>query len=284
MVLSPANVRQVRQISPFRYPGGKTWLVPAMARLIQGLPQRPALLLEAFAGGASIGLAAADQGLAGRVLLVERDPDVAAVWHVAAAGPEADLRRLQDRITSFVLDLPAVQDAIAAEPADPVGRAFRTILRNRVQRGGILAKNAGLLKAGEKGRGLGSRWYPETLARRLDHVRALADAGRLRVAEGCGLDAIAAHARPDVLVFADPPYTAGGKAAGRRLYRLPALDHGRLLDLLAAHPGPAVATYDDNPEIRRMAEDRGLGIHAARMRSTHHAEMTELLLTRHLSP
>lgn len=75
MVLSPANVRQFRQINPFRYHGEKTWLVPAMAKILQSLPKLPNFLLETFAGGASIGLAAADQGLARQVLLVERDPD-----------------------------------------------------------------------------------------------------------------------------------------------------------------------------------------------------------------
>jgi len=40
-------------------------------------------------------------------------------------------------------------------------------VKNRVNRGGILAPGAGMIKQGEKGKGLKSRWYPETLKRRI---------------------------------------------------------------------------------------------------------------------
>ena len=172
-------------------------------------------------------------------------------------------------------------DALAREPTDIIERAFQTILRNRVQRGGIMAPGAGLLKEGEKGKGLASRWYPETLVKRLLYIRALADLGRLAFTEGDALQAIAS-APKNAFLFVDPPYTAGGKAAGQRLYALPAIDHARLLDLIAAHQGPVVATYDDNSEIRQMAAERGIEIRPARMKNTHHAEMTELLLVRNL--
>ena len=57
------NVSQVRQISPFRYPGGKTWLVPVAREWLASLG-RPAHLLEPFAGGGVIGLTAAAEHLA----------------------------------------------------------------------------------------------------------------------------------------------------------------------------------------------------------------------------
>lgn len=47
-------------------------------------------------------------------------------------------------------------------------------------------------------------------------------------------------------------------------------------------PDPVVATYDDNPDARRLTLDRGIGIRQARMRSTHHADLAEVLLTRHI--
>jgi DNA adenine methylase len=282
MANAPVNVSQVKQISPFRYPGGKTWLVPRMAEILKGLPKAPDLFLEPFAGGASVSMAVADAGLARHVRLVEKDSAVAAVWRVAIHGPAAHLAALKSRILSFVPERDAVLAALAIPPADDVDQAFLTILRNRVQRGGIMAPGAGLLKAGENGKGLASRWYPETLVRRLDHIRRLADAGILSFSEGDALDAIEASRAPGTFLFVDPPYTAGGKAAGQRLYALPALDHDALFDLLVRHPGPVVATYDDNAEIRRMAASRGLAIHPARMKSAHHADMTELMLTRNV--
>ena len=49
---SVVNVSSIPQRSPFRYPGGKTWLVPLVRQWLRSLPRRPALLVEPFAGGA----------------------------------------------------------------------------------------------------------------------------------------------------------------------------------------------------------------------------------------
>ncbi len=69
------NVASIPQRSPFRYPGGKTWLVPHIRQWLSGFPTKPRLLVEPFAGGSIIGLTAAFENLAERVLLVELDED-----------------------------------------------------------------------------------------------------------------------------------------------------------------------------------------------------------------
>lgn len=52
----PTNVTQVRLLSPFRYPGGKTWLVPEIRRWLLAARTRPSVFVEPFAGGAIAGL------------------------------------------------------------------------------------------------------------------------------------------------------------------------------------------------------------------------------------
>src|SRR5215470_9042201 len=90
------NVAAVPQRSPFRYPGGKTWLVPRIRQWLHAQPRRPALLIEPFAGGASVGLTAAFEGLADHVLLAEMDEDVAAVWAtILGGGAEALATRIE---------------------------------------------------------------------------------------------------------------------------------------------------------------------------------------------
>ena len=74
------NVASVAQLSPFRYPGGKTWLIPRLIRWLLSLPQRPAEFVEPFAGGGIASLTAANMKLADHVTMVELDPDVSAVW------------------------------------------------------------------------------------------------------------------------------------------------------------------------------------------------------------
>src|SRR5215475_1839398 len=52
----PVNVASVPQRSPFRYPGGKTWLVPYIRSWLASRGGRASLLIEPFAGGGIVGL------------------------------------------------------------------------------------------------------------------------------------------------------------------------------------------------------------------------------------
>src|SRR5882762_10099188 len=96
----PVNVASVPQRSPFRYPGGKTWLVPLFRRWVMSLPSPPAVLVEPFAGGGIISLTAAFERLAARVVMVELDQQIASVWKTILGG---DAEWLAKRIVSFDL-------------------------------------------------------------------------------------------------------------------------------------------------------------------------------------
>ena len=76
------NVASVPQRSPFRYPGGKTWLVPRLRQWLASRPVKPREFIEPFAGGGIASLTTAFEDRAERVTMVERDEQVAAVWRV----------------------------------------------------------------------------------------------------------------------------------------------------------------------------------------------------------
>lgn len=82
------NVSSVAQLSPFRYPGGKTWLIPRTIRWLKSI-KKPADFIEPFAGGAITSLTVADLRLAEHVTMVEKDDQVAAAWW-AIFGGEAE--------------------------------------------------------------------------------------------------------------------------------------------------------------------------------------------------
>ena len=274
---APTNVAQVRQLSPFRYPGGKTWLVPEIRAWLSAAAERPAMLVEPFAGGAMAGLTAAAENLAEHVLLAELDDDVAAVWTTIFRGEDDDVAWLCDKIRRFEVSLANVRAALDAEPSTLREKALRTIVKNLMQRGGVMAAGAGLIKSGENGRGLSSRWYPETLARRIETLRTLR--ARVSFEKADALKVIARYASaPDAWFFVDPPYTAGGKRAGRRLYAHNDVDHEELFALVARTQGAAMLTYDDAPEVRALAARRGFRVESVPMKNTHHAVMSELLI------
>jgi len=271
------NVASVPQRSPFRYPGGKTWLVPHIRRWLKSRPRRPQELIEPFAGGAIVGLTAAFEDLVQFVTLVEKDDDVAAVWQSILHPHQG--RWLAERIVGFELTPESVRRELGT-PRCKLSlreRAFKTLLRNRVQRGGILAAGAGLMKEGENGRGLASRWYPETLRRRIEAIMAIRR--KLAFRHDDGMRAIEENAaNPEVAFFVDPPYTV----AGRRLYTYSETDHPALFRMMARVAGDFLMTYDNTAEIRRLANRHGFEMRLVPMKSTHHAEMTELLIGRDL--
>ncbi len=269
------NVATVPHRSPLRYPGGKTWLIPHIRLWLGSLAPRPRELIEPFAGGAIVGLTAVFERLVERVTLVELDEEVGALWQVILNGEGT---RLADDVASFQLSLEAVRSVLAAHPTSMYEKAFATLVRNRVQRGGIIAPGASLMKAGENGRGIASRWYPQTLRRRILAIVSLRH--RIGFVQGDGIDYLCLQAdRSDVAYFIDPPYTV----AGRRLYTHSAIDHQALFRVAATLRGDFLMTYDDAPEIRRLAEQHGFDTEEIAMKNTHHARKTELLIGRDLS-
>jgi DNA adenine methylase len=269
------NVASVAHLSPLRYPGGKTWLVPWVRRWLTGLPRRPRRFVEPFAGGAIIGLTVAAENLAQEVVLCELDQDVASVWEVVLGS---DAEHLVDRILKFRMTRDHVIETLERPPRTTVDRAFQTILKNRVNRGGILAPGASLMKNGENGRGVASRWYPETLAKRIRNIQSFAY--KIKFIAGDGLELIERYVgQKTTAIFVDPPYTVGGKRAGSRLYRHNDLDHRFLFDRIKLARGPVMLTYDESEEVRRLAKMAQLDVDVVSMKSTHHAVMPELIIT-----
>jgi DNA adenine methylase len=277
----PVNVASVPQRSPFRYPGGKTWLVPLARRWLAA--RRPAILYEPFCGGGIISLTAAAEGLARHVVMVELDPAVAAVWTTILTD-QGGGEWLAERITEFALSEERVRAELAREPTGTRDLAWLTLLRNRTQRGGIMAPGAGLIRYGEAGKGVASRWYPETLARRILDIVAIRD--RITFHHRDAFAVLREYGRErNAAWFLDPPYTAGqaGKRAGVRLYSHAGLDHQALFAAAADLAGDPLLTYDADDEVRGLAREYGLVTREVAMQNTHLAKMRELIIGRDLS-
>lgn len=275
----PVNVSSIPQRSPFRYPGGKTWFVPTFRSWIASLYPKPEVLVEPFAGGGITSLTALFEDLVKSVVMVELDDEIAAVWKAVVGG---HTKWLAQRILEFDLTRDSVINEISITAADIREKAFQTILKNRTFHGGILAEGAGFLKHGENGKGIRSRWYPETLARRFIDLSLIAN--RICFRHEDGLEVIHEFSkRKDAIYFIDPPYTAGGKKAGNRLYRHCSLDHDRLFSLCETIKGDFLMTYDNADEVKVMARRHNFQMRLIPMNNTHHATMEELVIGKDLS-
>lgn len=146
-ISKPVNVASVPQLSPFRYPGGKTWFVPTFRRWIKHLQTKPNILVEPYAGGGIISLTSLFENLVSKAVMAELDDEIAAVWQTVIDG-YADW--LANRILNFDLTKEAVLKEISKRPKNYKDKAFQTILKNRTLHGGIIANGSRIYKAWRK--------------------------------------------------------------------------------------------------------------------------------------
>ena len=108
------NVSSVPQRSPFRYPGGKTWLIPWARQWLMHQRQKPQTLIEPFAGGGIVSLTAVFEGLVEQAVMVEIDESVSSVWRAILDG---HAQWLANRIVEFDLTPENVREVLASSPS-----------------------------------------------------------------------------------------------------------------------------------------------------------------------
>jgi DNA adenine methylase len=275
----PVNVSSVPQRSPFRYPGGKTWFIPTFRKWIRSKTRRINLLVEPFAGGGIVSLTSLFENHVENAVMVEIDNDVAAVWQTVVDG---NSKWLADRIIQFDMTRESVIRELSRQPDTTRERAFQTIIKNRTFHGGILANGAGFMKKGDNGKGIGSRWYPQTLAKRFKDLEFIAN--RIIFYQKDGIEIIKKYIdNPNAVFFIDPPYTAGGKNAGKRLYKHSCIEHEYLFELCRNIRGDFIMTYDNADEVREMAKKENFEVRLIPMKNTHNSTMKELVIGKDLN-
>lgn len=265
------NVASVPQRSPFRYPGGKTWLIPVVRKWLKQNSKKADHLIEPFAGGGIVSLTTAFEKLANHITMVEMDEEIAAVWEIILSDKN---NWLAQKIFSF--DLTHENATSELEKIDKTidDVAFCTILKNRIFHGGILAKGSGMIKNGENGKGLSSRWYPKTLRDRIIAINYVKD--NISFITGDAFDILEKNLNnSEAYFFIDPPYTV----AGKRLYTYFDIDHEKLFYLTSKLTGKYMLTYDDTPEIRQLSAKYNLDFRTIPMKTTHHLEKNEIIIS-----
>ena len=273
---SIVNVASVQQLSPFRYPGGKTWLIPQINKWMRSLHFTPEVFIEPFAGGGIVSLTIANEDLADHIIMVEIDDEIAAVWKTIFYG---DTDWLINRILSFNMTIENVNRILTVDYVTDEEKAFKTIIKNRTFHGGILAKGSGLIKYGENCKGINSRWYPKTLARRINHIKHFRN--KITFIQTDGIEIIKDNLNSNSIFFFDPPYTAGGKNAGKRLYNHYELNHDQLFSL-CDNIDFFLMTYDISYEIEMLAKKYNFEIKKIPMKNTHNMEMKEYIISKNL--
>jgi len=230
IVVKPINNATQRHYSVFRYPGGKTWALPYLRNILR--KGNYDSICEPFAGSGVVSLMAIFENFVQKAYLYEIDAEVASVWHCILSK---DYELLVKKIMNFTFNEYYVSDLLSNIPKNTVELAFRTIIKNRANFGGIL--HSGFIKNGYKnGKGIAATWYPDTICRRILAINSISE--KICFYEKDGIEAIGQNAG---FYFIDPPYYK----AGTRLYRHGVIDHSYLFDKIKASDCDFLLTYDN---------------------------------------
>lgn len=173
---------RARYLSPLRYPGAKSGLVPIIGELL--LAARDSigytqLLIEPFAGGASTSLRLVASGVVERVLLADADPLVATFWKVAAADTEWLIDRMYEE--PVTLERWDYWRSWSPGRADDRDLAVKCLFLNRTTFSGILHGRAGPIggrtQAGKYK--IDCRFNKDSLAARLRFIGDLYSSNRI---------------------------------------------------------------------------------------------------------
>lgn len=231
-------------VSPLRYPGGKTRLIPYVAAI---LPKTVTRFVEPFAGGASVGLSLLSAGLVKEVIINDADKNVTALFRQIIDNPDWLIKQIMAAAPGRDTYFRYRESLLNQSVLDDSERAFRLLYCNRLAFSGILFANP--MGNMEK------RWNPETLCKRIRHIYNLKDG--ITVTQEDAMDVIEEeYWRGDnTFLFIDPPYFKQGKRLYRKAYETD--DHINLAwlteSLYRELPGShMMITYDNAEEIKKL--------------------------------
>jgi DNA adenine methylase len=246
-------------ISPLRYPGGKRKLAVLIAQILARAQIKPRLLVEPFAGGASVSIALMEAGFVESIALADADELVAAFWQTVFSEQAEDLARMVQTAKVSVAERNRI---IASRPRSALGCAYKCLFLNRTSFSGILHSNAGVV-GGKHQRSkykIGCRFNRKRLA---DRIRALS-ALRHRVLfvrcqsyeETIAQVAVmnAARRSPETIFwYLDPPFFERADRLYRKIFTQ--AEHRAFREVLGKIPGHFVLSYDDVPASEELYGD-----------------------------
>lgn len=152
------------------------------------------------------------------------------------------------------------------DTGDPVEDARRFLVRVWMAHGGKFGDRVGWrhdMRGKRSGPGMASEWrnLPDRILAIVDRLRGV------HIECRPALDVIAAADDPSILIYADPPYPRGAlyeRSARYYANDMTDAEHGELLDVLLAHPGPVLLSgyrcelYDGKLEGWRRVDQETL--------------------------
>ncbi|MHB8238594.1 MAG: DNA adenine methylase [Vulcanimicrobiaceae bacterium] len=236
-------------VSPLRYPGGKRKLAVLVGQIFARAQTKPQLLVEPFAGGASVAISLLEAGFVENIALSDADELVASFWKTVFSDQAEELARMVKRTKVSISERKRI---IASRPRTTLNLAFKCLFMNRTSFSGILHDNAGVV-GGKKQRSeykIGCRFNQERLAQRIRTLSALrhcvtfveCQSYEQTIAMVVAMESTQ-RAPETVFWYFDPPFFERADRLYRKVFK--DADHITFRNWLGCIPGHFVLSYDD---------------------------------------
>lgn len=252
-ILIQTKVRKKHQVTPLRYPGGKSILTDFFARIIDSHFKKGNITyIEPYAGGAGAALALLLSDKVTTAVINDYDPAIYSFWKLVVNHPDKIIELIRNTPVTIEEWKKQKQIYSHTKSVDYIRLGFATFYLNRTNRAGILNAGpiGGMAQHGEWK--LNARYNKQALIDRIQTISLYKD--KITVQNKDGLEIIKEYADKDSTFFyIDPPYCDKGS----KLYLnfLTQSDHARLARLLhSLNDRKWLLSYNESVFTRNLYE------------------------------
>lgn len=239
----------MRDLSPLRYPGGKSKLSPLIIELIKFNGIEGCHYVEPYVGGGGVALRLLERNMVERVHLNDLNYPVSCFWHSLVNESDSFIKKLDRCVVS--VNAWERHKKIVARPHlhSKLEVGFSFFFINRVSRSGII--NGGVIGGyNQSGKWkIDARFNKDTLKRRIEFVASNKNRISISNMDACEfVESLSSEVVVNSLLYLDPPYYEKGQRLYDNFYGHS--DHEVVRDSVSKLKGVKwLVSYDNNPEI-----------------------------------
>lgn len=244
--------KPVRHFSPLRYPGGKGRLTPFVQTLFERNNLVDGQYVEAYAGGAAVGLSLLMLEYASRIYINDISKPVYLFWKAVLQDTDALCRKIRDKQVTPEEWRRQRNILFHYRDYSRLSVAFAFFFLNRTNRSGII--HSGGMIGGNDQTGnwkIDARYNKVELISRIEAIATYSN--RIRVSNKDAekfLMSIRSSLPTKSLTFLDPPYFEQGQSLYENHYKPE--DHIRLASVFRRNlKHNWMISYDNHPQIRK---------------------------------
>lgn len=234
-------------VTPLRYPGGKTWLIPYVKNFLKFHSIQHGTVIEPFAGSASVTIGLLDASLMEKGVICENDPLIIAFWQSVLyhnhefSEAVSGLEITMDTWCDFKKYLEP--DSHLKYSTMDLATAF--LFYNRTNYSGVISAGPIGGKRQQSKYSLTCRFNKERTIKKIKALEKFNE--RIDVVFHDGISFIKRYENcndsEDVFFYIDPPYYKAGKVLYRNFFK--DLDHMELSNVVKSLEYPWLVSYDE---------------------------------------